>query len=405
MAKLKAECVGVAEAKTGARNDLLNKAAFLVGQMRVGEQVMYWDDGAEQNTYVVGLGSTLASHFKFTGQATISPGWYAGYVIHVEAISSDSLTISQNVPVGPAILAGAGGGVPGYQTQLLQSFWFIKSDHLGKVGVGLQSQASDNTAILVDGSGSLVPANWVAFEYRAFFARSSTGALSTAALGLVGACTGGGANGDCNGATQHVVRYDSPTFGGFSVSASWGEDDMWDVAARYAGEWNGIKLAVAAAYNELSGGALGPSLVPLGPVADTEEYFQVGAYIEHVPTGIFLYGAYGNNQREISAGEAETYYVKAGLRERWTPLGHTVLYGEYENVQADGAAFVQLNGIAGLGAAPSADLDLWGLGVVQEIDAAAMSIWLSYRNIEYSDSSTVDFDEFQYIKAGALINF
>ena len=37
----------------------------------VGEQVMWWDDGAEQNVYVVGLGSTLASHFKFTGQATI----------------------------------------------------------------------------------------------------------------------------------------------------------------------------------------------------------------------------------------------------------------------------------------------------------------------------------------------
>ena len=49
---------------------------------------MYWDDGAEQNVYVTGLGSTLASHFKFTGQATISPGWSAGYVIHVEAMDS-----------------------------------------------------------------------------------------------------------------------------------------------------------------------------------------------------------------------------------------------------------------------------------------------------------------------------
>ena len=37
----------------------------------------------------------------------------------------------------------------------------------------------------------------------------------------------------------------SPTFAGFSVSASWGEDDFWDVAARYAGEWNGIKVAAA----------------------------------------------------------------------------------------------------------------------------------------------------------------
>ncbi len=43
----------------------------------------------------------------------------------------------------------------------------------GKVSVGKQSQASDNTAILVDGSGSLVPANWVSFDVNSFFIRNS----------------------------------------------------------------------------------------------------------------------------------------------------------------------------------------------------------------------------------------
>src|SRR4026209_2388865 len=53
----------------------------------VGEQVMYWDNDNpnplfdESNTYVGGLGTTLSSHVKFTGQATISPGWSAGYVL------------------------------------------------------------------------------------------------------------------------------------------------------------------------------------------------------------------------------------------------------------------------------------------------------------------------------------
>ena len=49
------------------------------------------------------------------------------------------------------------------------------------------------------------------------------------------------------------------------------------------------------------------------------------------------------------------------------------------------------------------DFELWGLGLVQEIDAAAMSMWLSYRNIEAS--AGVDSVDFQYVKAGALINF
>ena len=46
---------------------------------------MWWDDGAARGTYVGGIGTTLASHVSFTGQATIMPGWYAGYVLTLEA--------------------------------------------------------------------------------------------------------------------------------------------------------------------------------------------------------------------------------------------------------------------------------------------------------------------------------
>lgn len=382
------ERVAELEATTARKG---NRKVSLTISGWVAQQVVGWDDGYEENVYVGDIGATLSSHFKFTGQATISPGWYAGYVLHVEARNANSLAISQNWD---------GSGSLG----LLQSFWFIKSDHLGKLSVGLQSQASDNTAILVDGSGSLVPANWVAFDYNSFFIRSSSTPASTGMkFGGVGGCVGGGAIGDCNGLTQNVVRYDSPTFGGFSVSASWGEDDMWDVAARYAGEHAGFKFAAAAAYNELSSENVS-GLVGV-PQGDTFQYFQVGAYLEHVPTGVFVYGAYGNAQYDVRTGESETYYVKAGLRERWTPLGHTVLYGEYENNQADGNAFVQANALGGNAAVRSSDFDLWGLGVVQEVDAAAMSLWLSYRHIEYSDNSVNSYEDFQYIKAGALINF
>ena len=165
---------------------------------------------------MTGLGSTLASHFKFTGQATISPGWSAGYVIHVEAMDSNSLTINQfsqhnRVRLCSRTTCSSGA----YGVQLLQSYWFIKSDHLGKLGVGLQSSASDNAAILVDGSGSLVPANWVMFDYNGFLAPQqrpwrSVG-LNWQTFG--GFCFGGGgAGGDCFGAPRNSVRYDSPTF-------------------------------------------------------------------------------------------------------------------------------------------------------------------------------------------------
>ncbi len=395
----------------------------------VGEQVMWWDDGVQSNVYVVGLGTTLASHFKMTGQAQIMPGYSAGYVIHVEVISSDALTVSQFAPIGPA--ATAGTSLPGYYVQLLQSYWFVKSDHLGKVGVGLQSQASDNTAILPDGSGSLVPANWVAFEYSSFFIRTNGTGIGSGAgtfgptWGSTGGCVGGGAIGDCNGLTQHVIRYDSPTFGGFSVSASWGEDDMWDVAARYAGEHHGFKFSVAAAYNELQGPNLATAIAPANV-----EYFQIGAYAQHVHSGLWLYGAYGHNEYEGLTGDADVYYIKGGLRRRWHPLGHTVLYGEYEQADSSGALVSRTCAACtgGDNDATSSEFKMWGVGLVQEIDAAAMSMWLSYRHMEYSDNGCLDafiggvcrgklptgspipgrgtsYQDFQYVKFGALINF
>ena len=387
------ERVAELEATTARKG---NRKVSLTVSGWVGQQITFWDDGFESNQYVGDLGRTLSSHVKFTGQATIAPGWTAGYVLHIEAFNQNSLGQTQDY-----------GNWSGFDA--LQSYWFIKSDHWGKVGVGRQSQASDNTAILVDGSGSLVPANWVAFDVNSFGIRRSTdGAGAQAAAGgpgrtwgSVGGCTGGGAWGDCNGLTQNVVRYDTPTFGGFSASASWGEDDMWDVALRYAGEHHGFKFAVAAAYNEITGNG-DPNLFFQGPNAPETQYFQIGAYLQHIPTGLFLYGAYGNNELEggslgpAGSFESDTYYIKAGLRRNLNPLGATVFYGEYLNVDESS------NGAVAVG-----ELDVWGLGIVQEIDAAAMSLWVSYRHLSYEDNAfyATGAEDFNYVKAGALINF
>ena len=383
----------------------------------VGEQVMWWDDGAEDNVYVTGLGSTLATNVKFTGQATISPGWSAGYVIHVEADGNTP----RDTPSG--LLSDQDTAHTNLGVVALQTFWFLKSEQLGKLSVGRQSQASDNTAILVDGSGSLLPANWVTFTGDFFFLRNSaTGLYTTFRWSDLMYCSqvGTGVGGDCNGVPLNSVRYDSPTFAGFSVSASWGEDDFWDVAARYAGEFAGFKLAIAAAYSH-SNDALLIGLPTSFGAADND-YFQVGAYLQHVPTGLFLYGAYGtedNSQLNPSAFDADgnptagvtpldgnVWYVKGGIRQRWTPLGHTVLYGLY------GENDDKLSGPLQAFGAPdftSSEMKMWGLGVVQEIDGAAMSFWVHYQ--QYFDGEvsgpggTLQFEDLDTVKAGALINF
>ena len=93
---------------------------------------------------------------------------------------------------------------------MLQSFWFLKSDHLGKVSIGRQSQASDNTAILVDGSGSLVPAELGGLRRQCLpDLPQGTVLLSGLIWGSAGSCRGmGGAWGDCDGLTRTAVRYE-----------------------------------------------------------------------------------------------------------------------------------------------------------------------------------------------------
>src|SRR5207237_1548021 len=115
---------------------------------------------------------------------------------------------------------------------------------------------------------------------------------------------------------------------------------------------------------------------------NTQQYFQAGAYIEHIPTGLFAYGAYGHDDYAndvspgFSGGQSATWYGKAGIRQRWNPLGHTVLYGEYENIKGSGV-FSQSENLGLIGATHDRTQVIGG-GVVQEIDAAAMSIWLKY---------------------------
>jgi len=410
------ERVAELEATTARKG---NRKVSLTISGWVAEEVTYWDDGVESNVYVHGIGSTLASHFKLSGQAAIAPGWAAGYVMHIETITAEATALSQD---------DDDGGGP--KVGVLQSYWFLRSESLGKVSVGLLSQASDNTAMLVDGSGSLVPANWVLFDGAGMILRSGgvrlTDFTGTRALtwgGSLGLCThiNEGIGADCNGVPLNAVRYDTPTFAGFSLSASWGEDDFWDVAARYAGEFAGFRLAVASAYSQQTEGD-----VAFG--GKDSGYFQIGAYIQHLPTGLFLYGAYGAEYNDNSADQIVStdgltfgpipdgshWYVKAGLRQRWSPLGHTVLYGEYgqHDDMYDGDLNDLANGFfAGTGFTSDSELRRWGVGIVQEIDSAAMSLWIKYRNHsgEITGNSAsgihVEIDDIHFVGAGALINF
>src|SRR5690606_2519629 len=114
------------------------------------------------------------------------------------------------------------------------------------------------------------------------------------------------------GSRGNLVRYDTPEIAGFMASAHWGEDDIWGMALRYAGEIGQFTVEAGIGYAELTvvdeectpfiGGTISP--------AQCEELGPSGS-IMHNPSGIFLTGAYGirwDDAREAAGGSDENVH-------------------------------------------------------------------------------------------------
>jgi hypothetical protein len=114
--------------------------------------------------------------------------------------------------------------------------------------------------------------------------------------------------------------------------------------------------------------------------------------VVHEPTGLFVYGGYGEFTDEnqlASEDTATTWFVQAGIERKFIPLGKTTIFGEYRNDQVDFTG---------------ADLDFYAAGVVQNIEAAAMDLYVMYRHAE-GDVDDTALDEFDMVITGARIQF
>ena len=223
------------------------------------------------------------------------------------------------------------------------------------------------------------------------------------------------------------MRYDSPSIAGFTLSASWADDDVWDVALHYADEFGGVSVAAAVGYQKDFWEAAGTAaIVPPGAVAgNRDDDIWVGNIsLLHVPTGLFITGAYYNrkrngtlDQRALATGqlinpEGNQWSIHAGIYQKFFALGRTTIYGEY--IEGNDAQRGVGGGNFNLpGTLIDSEGSIWGLGVVQNIDAAAMNMYLAYRHIDV-DATSVNaagarvngaYDSFDFILAGARINF
>ena len=392
-------------ARKGNRKASLTISGYIV------QQVTYWNDGGETNVYLHGLGPTQATHFKLNGQAQIAPGWTAGYLLRIQNLTDN--------PFGRDGAAALNQNNDEFSQGLnvQMSYWYVQNKELGKLSAGKLAHAAKSAAMFTDLSGTQVIDNYTFLGGFPQFIIRTDGNLAPANLtwGQLAFCYAQALplGGDCNGIVMNGVRYDTPAFAGFSASASWGEDDFWEVAGRYAGEFGGFKIALAAGYSEFTDENTTGALAA-GSHKDTN-FFQAGGYVQHMATGLFVHAAYGREDNsdttiriagaDVTPLDSDHWYVKSGIRQKWTALGATVVYGDYAQYND------QLGpGALGLGAT-SSEMKRYGGGIAQEIDAAAMTVYLKYQHYDASLSGAAlnplvtNLDDADFVSAGALINF
>jgi hypothetical protein len=129
----------------------------------------------------------------------------------------------------------------------------------------------------------------------------------------------------------------------------------------------------------------------------------------HVPTGLFAQGHYmaadfscnTNNPNATAAGgvsqywgqttdcrkDADQWLVQAGISKNWTGLGNTSIFGEYSVSNGWGAGkfagrdiAAPVGGGTAVNGVTDTQLTVWGVGITQNVDAAATTFYLDARH-------------------------
>jgi predicted porin len=326
---------------------------------------------------------------------------------------------------------GSGSG-DGYLA-VREALWYLESKRLGRLSVGRLTNESAvlvqgvdlaNIGVIAGGGGDLIGGSFITV------ANTATDALDIYSSGNRGDLGDYFMDKAAPALRMDGVKYTSPTFGGFVFNASIGERDsqQYGMSLKYAGEFNGVRLAAGIGYERVvdcnhnailspaagNAGALGVNqrqdedacLGTRGTASAglRKEFSHFGGALSlsHTATGLFVQGHWLERQAErtdgASVADATNWTIQGGIARNFFGIGQTSLYGEYMSTK---------NWVENLGwstAVGDSKGKMWGLGVVQTIDAAAMDLYMGYRNFDTSDDGVKN-KEIDILSVGARIKF
>lgn len=256
----------------------------------------------------------------------------------------------------------------------LRQVQFIYKSRLGILRLGQGSMPLDGVAESDLGGTVIVAKSTIPEANGSYIFRTKDGALSDVTIGDTFS--------NFDGARRLRLRFDTAPVSGFSLAAAYGQEvltkgndtDYYDIAIRFSKTFGDIKVLAAAGSAFADDTSTIRTTIGSVSAMDTR-------------TGLNLSMALGRN----ADTDAEYVYVKGGWNASWLDIGVTKLLFE---------GFFGNDYLA-----KGADSQMWGVAVIQNIDAANIEAYLGYRAFSYDDDSANDYQDANAIQFGARWRF
>jgi hypothetical protein len=251
----------------------------------------------------------------------------------------------------------------------------ITSKTLGKIYIGQGSSGSESTSERdLSGTGllSLNGAEFLVAGSEVFQSNSIDDKNTGISVGSVMS------NFDGLGRRDRI-RYDTPKYAGFQITASHANGDVWDVALRYGGSIGSVKMTGAIAYSDTET-VNGRSVVN-------------GSFSILLPVGLSFTVA-GADQDDTAGGASDStdwVYGKIGYKFTALDIGQSRLYASWGEVDDRGGLGNEATAIS--------------VGLVQIIQPLGLEFQLGYVNFDVDLGSGVQTDSIDVVTVGLRAKF
>lgn len=272
------------------------------------------------------------------------------------------------------------------------TFVYLDSQKVGKVSLGHTSAASDGTAE-IDLSGTAV-VSYSAINYFAggqIWNDVSNSSSSGSTVDDIHAIEGEGPENvdflhvdqtaqNMDGLSRKdLVRYDTPSFSGFSLAGSAIEDGAFDLAARYERKFGDSAIAAALAW------------ATAGGLANWDNQYDGSISFLHASgLNLTLAGGQQDYDDQFKSDDPAYWYGKLGYRAHLFSPGETAFavdYGRWSDFAASGD-----------------EVDSIGVAFVQNVKDWGSEFYISYR-WHSLDRDNADFNDIIGVMAGARVKF